>query len=486
MQVPVLDGKPRFDKPPLATWVQAAALGFDGDSAVVMWRHRLPSLLAALVAGIGTWAIGLRLALGNRASVLAGSLLVACPLVWWEARQARADLLLLAAVVGVVLVLVRLVHRPGRLPAGEVVLGGLALGLGMLAKGPIVLLPLGLVLVGLTVARRRVAWFGVVGIVGLTVLVLLVWVLPASASQGWRGLADIAIRETLGRSLEPREGHTGPPGYHMAFALVLFWPGILGLPLALRDAVGRALRRRPVECVLLVWVLGIWVVVELVATKLPHYLLPAYPAMALLAGRALSVSSRWVRRPVAGGVLRVLAIAWGAGSLVLPPLMLVVPAIWRDRFDLAGLGVLAVLPGASWLLWCWRDLVGGRIGRALPAGLLLSLALAAVGVGVIAPRLHVVDLAVRVAAVVEATDPQGHRPVIAVGCLEESWRLLRPDWITLDPAAAAVWLQEHPGGLVVLNRAERWRLPAARELGTVEGFDLGSAEWRSLVVLEAE
>ena len=79
-----------------------------------------------------------------------------------------------------------------------------------------------------------------------------------------------------------------------------FWPGA---PLAAMaaPAVWRA-RREPGAQYLLAWLLPSWIVFELVMTKLPHYVLPLYPAIAILTAGALErrvLSRSWLTRGAA-------------------------------------------------------------------------------------------------------------------------------------------------------------------------------------------
>src|SRR5436305_13738240 len=80
--------------------------------------------------------------------------------------------------------------------------------------------------------------------------------------------------------LEGREWHGALPGYYLLASIVAFWPATLVLIPALAFAIRQ--RREPGVRFLLAWSAGVWLIFELVPTKLPHYILPAYPALAAL------------------------------------------------------------------------------------------------------------------------------------------------------------------------------------------------------------
>ena len=106
--------------------------------------------------------------------------------------------------------------------------------------------------------------------------------------------------------LAAQESHGAPPGLYLLLFWVTFWPGA---PLAgmAAPAVWRA-RREPGAQFLLAWLVPSWIVFELVLTKLPHYVLPLYPAIAILTVGALErrvLSRSWLRARRAPGGSRI-------------------------------------------------------------------------------------------------------------------------------------------------------------------------------------
>src|SRR3546814_21017926 len=81
-----------------------------------------------------------------------------------------------------------------------------------------------------------------------------------------------------------------PPGYHLEALVVAFWPGALIVGSA--EALAWARLREPDIRFLLCWLLPTFVVFEAVTTKLPHYTMPTYPALAILGGLVLATGFR--------------------------------------------------------------------------------------------------------------------------------------------------------------------------------------------------
>lgn len=92
------------------------------------------------------------------------------------------------------------------------------------------------------------------------------------------------------RILKPIEGHSGPPGFHFVTVWGTYLPWSLLLPLTIVTA--RKNRCMPTTRFALAAAVGPWVMMELVQTKLPHYILPIFPPLAFLTADALVRSVR--------------------------------------------------------------------------------------------------------------------------------------------------------------------------------------------------
>src|SRR5712692_2375291 len=297
----------RYKKPVGVYWLQAAvvetasALGLP-RAQVRVWLYRVPSLIGAIGAVLLTYWTALAF-VTRRGAVLAGLILGSSVLLGVEARLAKTDAMLLLTVVAAMGALARVylswqrgedpAHPPWTWPA----IFWTALAAGILLKGPLILMFVGLTIGTLAILDRSAAWLWRLRPVwGL--MWTLVLVLPWFVAIFWRA-GDAFFANSIGgdmlSKLAAQESHGAPPGVYLLLFWVTFWPGA---PLAAMatPAVWRA-RREPGAQFLLAWLVPSWIVFELVLTKLPHYVLPLYPAIAILIAGAIDARTL-SRRPI--------------------------------------------------------------------------------------------------------------------------------------------------------------------------------------------
>ena len=313
----------RNKKPVGIHWLQAAAVaGLSDVSDRQIWAWRIPSLLGAMLTVCALFWGGC--ALFNRNAAFAAATLAGTTLlISSEAHIAKTD----SALVGfVTLAMAALAHlrksdadKRGLLPkqadatesaekarlmrvtSGEKALSVLfwfAIGLGTLIKGPIAPMIAGLCIAMLVAWERRTSWLRPLlfwpGPLLMTVIVLPWFLASHIATEG------AFLRESVGVDLGPKmvsgaEGHSAPPGTHLSLLPLLFWPSTLFLIPGLAVAGSRLFRRKvgdpPTDMAswrfVIAWALPAWLVFEAAPTKLAHYTMPAYPALALMAGMAL-------------------------------------------------------------------------------------------------------------------------------------------------------------------------------------------------------
>lgn len=291
---------PRHKQPAGIYWLQAAAVHASGQGdAAPIGVYRIPSLLGAVGASVLAWWAFLPL-VGAPAALLGGMLTGALLLLGVEARIAKTDAALLCMSMAALGVLVRafldpVATRASRLPW----LFWGAIGVGSMIKGPLVLLAVGVGAAALCWPARGFRWLGALR-PGPGALLALAIALPwyiAIAIRTEGAFFETALGwNAIGKVSDVHQGHGGPPGYYSALVWITFWPAAPLLALAI-PWIWRERRRREVQA-LLCLVLPLWVVFELVATKLPHYVLPAYPALAALVALAAvqggaAVQGRW-------------------------------------------------------------------------------------------------------------------------------------------------------------------------------------------------
>ena len=286
-----------------------------------IWPYRIPSALGALIAVLATFELAAPL-IGRQPALLGAGLLAGSLILSVEAHIAKTDAALLASVVLAMSVIARAYLRPGTTRARHALLFWLALAASILLKGPIGLMVVALTVLTLSIADRRWAWLRQLRPawgVPLMLAAIAPWFIAIGMATQGKFFTD-AVGGDLGRKLSSGDdAHWGPPGLHLLLLPILALPATAALPATLLAAWRE--RADPVTRFLLAWIVPSWIVFEAVPTKLPHYPLPLYPAICLLA-------AAWIlrrdRRPIGivGTTLAIivslaLAAAFGALPIVL-------------------------------------------------------------------------------------------------------------------------------------------------------------------------
>jgi 4-amino-4-deoxy-L-arabinose transferase-like glycosyltransferase len=379
----------RYKKPVGIYWLQAAAvetasaLGLQ-KAELRIWVYRIPSLIGAIGAVLLTYWTALAF-VTRRGAVLAALLLASSVLLSVEARLAKTDAMLLMTVVAAMGALARVYlswqrgedpeHPPWSWPA----IFWTAMAASILIKGPLILMFAGLTIVTLAIRDRSAEWlWRLRPLWGL--MWALVLVLPWFIAIFWRS-GDAFFADSVGgdmlSKLGAQESHGAPPGLYLLIFWITFWPGA---PLAgmAAPAVWRA-RREPGAQYLLAWLVPSWIVFELVLTKLPHYVLPLYPPIAILTVGALErrvLSRSWLRR----------GAAWWFAIPAITSVLAVIVAVkvTRQPVFLAWPFVGAALIFGLFAWWLFDD---NRAERSLLNAVLAAMFLAFAVYGVVVPAL---------------------------------------------------------------------------------------------------
>jgi len=366
----------RNKKPIGIYWLQAASVGLASALGVPearqkIWLYRLPSLMGAIAAVLLTYWAALAF-LARRGAFLAACLLASTILIGVEARLAKTDAVVLATVVAAMGALARVYQgevRKGtgwtlRLPA----IFWTAIAVGVLVKGPITpMIPLFAAVV-LAIKDRGAAWLRdlrpLPGLLWLLLLVLPWFVLILIETRG-AFLNEALGEDMLAKIGSGQEAHGAPPLTYLAIFWATAWPMA---PLAILAAPFVWLNRRKREVAfLLAWLVPSWLLLELVPTKLPHYVLPLYPAIAIMTAMAtehgaLAFERKWA--PFAAGLLLLVpAVLIAAGFL---------GSIWLQTWP--GILTLIALPFVLWALKdVWRAAMLGDGPGIVVGGMVVAL-----------------------------------------------------------------------------------------------------------------
>ncbi len=286
--------KARNKKPAGAYWAQTLSVkAFSDVKNRDIWAHRIPSVLAAILAVLATYFGGIRL-LGREKALLGTALLATSMIFVFEAHIAKTDALLCGFSAATLASIGYLRNGGGRVSA---LVFWLALGCAVMIKGPILPLLILLCFVVLALWERNVSWMQPLKF-WLGPLLFLMIILPWPILM-WRETGSAFFSDSLGGDLLPKlkgghEQHGGPIGYYALTTWLAFWPACLFLLPGLAVAIKAGLGKNGFDTqiaksarLLLCWSLPFFILLELTPTKLPHYTLPLFPALALMTGMAV-------------------------------------------------------------------------------------------------------------------------------------------------------------------------------------------------------
>jgi 4-amino-4-deoxy-L-arabinose transferase-like glycosyltransferase len=486
----------RYKKPVGIYWLQSAAVEIASGlglprAQVRIWLYRVPSLIGAVGAVLLTYWTALAF-VTRRGAILAALLICSSVLLGVEARLAKTDAMLLLSVVAAMGALARvyLSWQRGEDPAHPSwtwpAIFWTALAGGILLKGPLIVMFVVLTIATLAIFDRSATWLWRLRPVwGL--MWLLVLVLPWFIAIFWRA-GDTFFANSIGgdmlSKLGAQESHGAPPGVYLLLFWVTFWPGA---PLAVMaaPAVWRA-RREPGAQFLLAWLIPSWIVFELVLTKLPHYVLPLYPAIAILTIGALE--------------RRVLSRSWlmsgAAWWFVIPALTSVIAVVGavtltRQPVFLAWPFVAAALIFGLFAWWLYDD---NRAERSLLNAVVAAMFLAMAIYGVVLPALTPLFPTPEIARALRNVVCVG--PKAAAAGFQEPSLVFMTGTSTLltDGSGAADFLGQGSCRFALVEaRSERGFAQRAEAIGLrynvatrIEGYNLSQGRAVSIAVFRSE
>lgn len=526
-------GEARHKKPVGIYWLQSLSVSLlAAEDLTAIGAYRVPSWIGLTLAVLLTGWTASHL-FGRQVGLLAALLLAGCVVVAVEARTAKTDAVLLAAVVAAQGALARLYLRRGESGAALAVpdapslspsptslspslspspmppsvgwglpaLFWTAQGVGILLKGPIVPMVSGLTVLALIVSERRAGWLAALRpLPGLALMTLIAapWLISIAILTDGAFFSEAVGHDMLGKVASGQESHGSPPGFYLLTFWLTFAPfaglAALAAPWAWRQ------RHQPAVRFSLAWIIPTWILFELVPTKLPHYTLPVFPAIAALTaaaalGGALSapprpdaavrVASWWWRLWRGTGLLATVLLTFG---VALVPLL--VDGVW-DGLSFGVAGLVAVAWGAALI-----QTETGRPRAAIALGLAGAMLLYGHTFGRVFPEREALWPSRLAAAAVAAHARCPTPPVTSVGYNEPSLVFLLGTQTHLAGAAGAVrfLLANEDCGLALvearhaeafqqaLDKVER----TARVLTTFQGYNYAKGQWLTLSLYRLE
>jgi 4-amino-4-deoxy-L-arabinose transferase-like glycosyltransferase len=495
--------EPRYKKPVGIYWLQATATEalspLTGGARNSIWTYRVPSLLGALAAvALTFWCA--RALLSVEGAFLSALLLGLTLLLSAESKIAKTDAVLLATVLGAQGVLLRAYLARGQespLPSFRLaMLGWLSFALGIMIKGPVIAGVCAATVIALSLADSQWRWMSrtlgviafatavaavsgqmflfaipVLGLLALlvrfgdwrwlgrlrplwgmalTLLIAAPWLI-AIAFMSHGAFYEQSLGHDFGAKLaHGEESHGMPPGYYLLMTTATLWPVTLFLIPALAGAINN--RRQLGARFLLAWAGGWWLI-ELVPTKLPNYILPAYPALAIIVAAFLTVPPegglpRWRRLlPRASSLHFLIGTAVMVAATIVLPRLYGIGTRW-DQF--AGAGVIAAL-GLSAAVAAWR-------GARIPA-IILSSACSVITMVtatlMVLPALPQLMVSPREAELVARFRQPGDPPPVLAGYTEPSAKFLIGTDTQLTNGFGAAEIGAQQGGLALIEDGQK-------------------------------
>ncbi len=327
--VPRYNGEVFAHKPPFIYWMMALGMKVFGENEL---GARLISAPMTALAGIFLFLIGRRM-FDARTGLWSMLIYPSMLLVAYLGTTAMLDAALIAFTLVAMWAYVERVYTGRRTLALGLVFG-VAIGLSMLTKGPAgpaVVIPAVAISWLLMRADERpsfaaMVWFAICAIGGFAMF--LAWAIPANNLSGGEMLSSGVGVHIIGRALSPMEGHGGSGlwGYlatlpvYIPVVLIGISPWIMQFPAAAAPFVSSMPAWRRERIILLSWAIPGFVLFSFAATKLPHYIVPIFPPLALMIGLYLTQvrgSERRSLERLGAWIYLVSTLALAAGVLVL-------------------------------------------------------------------------------------------------------------------------------------------------------------------------
>ena len=330
-----LNGAPWFVQPPLYFWVAGAFAQVFGVEP--LWL-RLPSALATIAMGALVGYVA-TLPAGPRAGMYAAVILSTSLMQAIVGRLAIMDALLdLAVATGILAIFHGLCVGRART---AIIVAAIAVGLGVLAKGPVAIAVVAMVIVPWVLWERLAATqlsriSARVWILGAVALIVVVapWFALLAAHAGSGAVAELLGHYTFGRYVGTIENQSGPIWYYIPVVILGFFPWVAFLPPSLMSTwkAARSGGDAPsvhVARLALVWTIVPFLFFSFAQTKLPNYIALELPALALIV-------ALWFDRVATGRGLRGAFLSTAVVPLTIGMLAVAVALFARDAHLMTG------------------------------------------------------------------------------------------------------------------------------------------------------
>ncbi|WED43820.1 ArnT family glycosyltransferase [Legionella cardiaca] len=477
----------RFQKPPGINWLQAASVGlFSNSEATEIWPYRIPSLFGGLFSVLLLYFFA-RNFVNQRTALFASGLFATSLLLVVETHMAVIDASLLFSVLLMQGALWHCFDKGIKNEAshwGWALCFWLAMAFGMVLKGVTPLVGV-LTIVALCVFERRVDWLRYLRIYSgllLFVILTLAWLFMVNEAEHSNYLMQMLHKDLLPKLQGGHESHGKPPLFHLAILPLTFWPASLFL---WQGGVYAAQHRHDkIVKFLLAWLLPTWLFFELMPTKLPQYILPTFPAIALLCALAIE-QSKQIKAP--GRWMHFLQIMWGILSIGLACALAALPYLLTQEIPTMSIILLGALVTMTFLCvyFSWQ----GAYHRAMATVFITALCIYPLIFTKLFPQLEPLWLTRNVAQLIENNKLSSEKPLLVVGFEEPSlvFNLNTKLVKFLDSASAVQIIKQDATRLalvnpIILHEWEREGLKLSIKAQTT-GYNYTKGRWAELALV---
>ncbi len=274
--VPTFNFKLRTDKPPLEYWAMMVSYRLLG---VNEFAARLPSVLFSMGTVLLIFLFGSQM-WGKEVGILASLIMLTSihfPIVARAATPDPAFLFFLTLSLFLFL-------------KGRITWGYIASGFAVLAKGPLgIIIPLGTEVFYLLFSEGKRGIKKAFPLMGpiLFLVIALPWYIMVDLKTHHQFYEGFILYHNITRFVRPIGGHKGPVFYYVVVLILAFFPWSILIPKACLTLFQRAEKEKGLYLFVYLWILFPFVLFSLAKTKLPNYILPIYPALALSMAYAL-------------------------------------------------------------------------------------------------------------------------------------------------------------------------------------------------------
>ena len=335
---PTLNFRPWLEKPPLLFWLEAVSFQLFG---VHEWSARLPSAILALLSLFIVALLAVELA-GRRVAVLTVLILCTSGLFFVFARAVSTDTLLVALLTTAMVCGFQATRSPSNLWAA---IAGLALGLAVLAKGPVAVVLFTGIFGSYFLLDQKLGW-NLKQIILATILFFFTtvpWFWQVWEENGYNFVATFWINHHLARFVTDIHHHSEPFWYYLVVLALGFFPWVCFLGSALFRTWQRrrhllSTSYRP-ELFLWLWVGVPFAFFSFSESKLAGYILPVFPPLAVIVALEWE---HWLKGDlISHRMMRPQFILLGGFAL-----SVIVALIWGTHlvYDSVALGILLASP----------------------------------------------------------------------------------------------------------------------------------------------